>query len=612
MEDNSLEIVVFDRGACRFRTPITGRTVAIGRQRKGEPAPYTAIDPGTVGDRAVPMRVIIAKLTDETISRSQVLIEIDDDRRQMVVRNTSRNVEISVPGQIVGPGRQVRIDVGSSVQVGEWRITVRSPREPAGSSLYETLTHNTVVPGTRARSGLLRDLFESRVKQKELDVFSPVLDAAVEVLQCAAGGPDFEKQAVLTLLEQSDFQRAAVLKLDRDSRDWRVVSQAPEQPARPWQPSRRVLQLILQERRPIRNRPVESTGASLASVATLIATPIFASDGEVEGVLYADRTEGVNDREISDFEQLLSRILASGIASGWERMSAQHRAVSARTLFEQFFTPELARSLDQDPNLLSGRQQEISVLFCDIRGFSRISEQIGPAVTMEWIESVMTGLAESVLANDGVLVDFIGDELMAMWGAPLPKSDHATAASRAAIDMTNRLGDLNRQWESRLPCRFDLGIGIHSGEAFVGNTGSQQKFKYGPLGHTVNLASRIQGATKFFGTRVLVTGATETQLPESLPRRRLTQARVVGIDNPVTLYELRSGHGAHNLAWCRQYEEALDLFEQGHLADAVNQLGDVLGEVPSDKPSLLLMRRLTEALFDREENPSPVWPLPSK
>ena len=174
--------------------------------------------------------------------------------------------------------------------------------------------------------------------------------------------------------------------------------------------------------------------------------------------------------------------------------------------FEQFFTPQLAAQLERDPQLLEGRNADVTLLFADIRGFSRVSERLGPARTMAWIQDTMGALSDCVLAHDGVLVDYIGDELMAMWGAPAPQADHAELACFAARQMLESLADVNARWQAELGGPVRLGIGLNSGVARVGNTGSRQKFKYGPLGDVVNVASRVQGATKYLGADCLITG----------------------------------------------------------------------------------------------------------
>src|SRR5438105_2825065 len=145
----------------------------------------------------------------------------------------------------------------------------------------------------------------------------------------------------------------------------------------------------------------------------------------------------------------------------------------------------------------------------------------------------MTALSRCVLAHRGVLVDYIGDELVAMWGAPEKPIEPARLACRAALDMLATLPTLNERWQAMLQEPIQIGIGLNTGRAWVGNTGSEQKFKYGPLGNTVNLASRVQGATKYLACPLVITQSTEAELEGSFETRRLATVRVVNIADPV-------------------------------------------------------------------------------
>ena len=230
--------------------------------------------------------------------------------------------------------------------------------------------------------------------------------------------------------------------------------------------------------------------------------------------------------------------------------------------FGQFFTPELARYYVRHPELLKqGREAEVTVMFCDIRGFSKISEQLGPSETVEWVSDVMAALSDSVIKYRGVLVDYIGDELMAMWGAPEEQPDHAELSCQAAIEMLTRLPELSDRWESVTGHPTRVGIGLNTGLAQVGNTGSHRKFKYGPLGNTVNIASRVQGATKYLQTGLVVTGTTWQQMGQQFATRRLCKARVVNIEQPIDLYEVLCCDREHDLGQRLRYEEALKKFE---------------------------------------------------
>jgi adenylate cyclase len=286
--------------------------------------------------------------------------------------------------------------------------------------------------------------------------------------------------------------------------------------------------------------------------------------------------------------------------------------MAARVQFEQFFTPALAAELAARPDLLKGRNLEVTLLFCDIRGFSRISERLGPVGTVEWISDVMGILSDCVLAHQGVLVDYLGDELIAMWGAPQEEPRHAQLASRAALDMLERLPTLNQRWSKKLGESFRFGIGINTGIAQVGNTGTHRKFKYGALGNTVNIASRVQGATKYLRTTLVITGTTQAQLDPTFSTRRLCKAALVNIAEPVALYEVATSGEA---AWTHlksAYEQALNEFESRNIGKAVRILGNLIAERPDDGPSLILLSRAVNCMVEDAAEFDPVWELPGK
>ncbi len=281
--------------------------------------------------------------------------------------------------------------------------------------------------------------------------------------------------------------------------------------------------------------------------------------------------------------------------------------------FGQFFTPELARHFVRHPELLKeGREAEVTVMFCDIRGFSRISERLGPGETVEWLSDVMDVLSDCVIEHRGVLVDYIGDELMAMWGAPDEQPDHARLACRAATEMLARLPALSARWQSVVKHPTTVGIGLNTGLARVGNTGSRRKFKYGPLGNAVNVASRVQGATKYLQASLVVTGSTWNHLGPEFATRRLCKARVVNIDQPIDLYEVIPSGRADELEQKRRYEKALHEFETGNLRLAASILGNLLVECPRDGATLMLMSRVVDALLHEPAQLDPVWELPGK
>jgi adenylate cyclase len=279
---------------------------------------------------------------------------------------------------------------------------------------------------------------------------------------------------------------------------------------------------------------------------------------------------------------------------------------------EQFFPPMVARQLLERPDLLDvGTHREITVMFCDIRGYSTVSRNLGPAGTIEWVSDVMEALTECVVRNEGVLVDFIGDELLAMWGAPTDQPDHATRACRTALEILALLPSLDERWQARIGRPMAFGIGINSGPAWVGNAGTRRKFKYGPAGDTVNIGSRVQGASRYLAAPLVVSGATRDKLADGFPSRRLGQVRVVNIKEPIEMHQVVP---AGEPDWDRhraQYEEALALFERRELQEAARRLGGLIAVHGASGPYLSLMSRTIEGLLSPDRW-SAVFELPGK
>jgi adenylate cyclase len=357
------------------------------------------------------------------------------------------------------------------------------------------------------------------------------------------------------------------------------------------------------------------TGKSLFNIKAVVAAPILDKDNDVIGALYGDRrgdSAKAALEPIAELEALLVELLARGVAAGLARLDQERAALEARVRFEQFFTPQLARQLEVNPDLLNGRDAEVSLLFCDIYGFSRISERLGPSGTMAWISDTMGTLSECVRARQGVLVDYIGDELIAMWGAPETQADHARLACSAALDMLKRMPELNERWREQLKEPMLLGIGINTGVACVGNMGSPHKFKYGPLGNSVNLASRVQGATRYLKCPLLITGATRDRLDDSFHPRRLARVRVVHIHEPVDLYELGPADRPNWLQAKAEYENALTLFESEQFRLAARTLGNWRAQAPDDGPALILLHRAIQCEVEQPDPFDPIWELPGK
>ncbi|TWU20805.1 adenylate/guanylate cyclase domain-containing protein [Bythopirellula polymerisocia] len=606
-EKLTLSVLFYHRHQRVFATPLDTR-LEIGRQRSGEPAPRRRID------RTGYARIVLAPFDDVDISRSHLaLVALNEN--EIEVTNLSRSQPVRLSREkMLTPGEKTITSPPLLAQFSSYAVRVEPPLEEDLD--LQPLPEATMPPGPKSvESGLGRlniDTMDERLLLRWLET-------VLGVFQSAANSRDFPVLAAKALVKIVGLDAAAMIECDTQNR-WNVAalhSVIEGQSEDTWVPSQTLLARVLQERRTFRHVPanVPDTAKSLQNVLALVAAPILDGDGRVLGVLYGDRRGGgsVNEiPEISPFEAKLVEVLASGIAAGLARVKEEKAAMAARVQFEQFFTPQLAAQMEEDPQLLDGRDANITVLFADIRGFSRISEQLGPARTMAWIQDVMGTLSECVLECDGVLVDFLGDEIMAMWGAPIAQSDHADLACQAAMKMIASLPEINNRWQKELPSPVCLGIGINSGIARVGNTGSKQKFKYGPLGDTVNIASRVQGATKYLGTDCLITGSTRTALSNAHITRRLACVKVVNIEQPLELFELVRDVPENWQAHCDRYHEVLSALEQKNLTLAGDLSAKLRNEFPDDLAALALAHRIEEARQSHATADSAIWQLPGK
>jgi adenylate cyclase len=178
-----------------------------------------------------------------------------------------------------------------------------------------------------------------------------------------------------------------------------------------------------------------------------------------------------------------------------------------------------------------------------MRGFTRLSERLGPEVTCRVVRDVMERLSDRITMYGGTVVNYIGDGIFAMWNAPVAQEDHVQRACRAALTMMAEMPGLNSTWESVVGSPLAIGIGINTGPALVGNTGTGRRLQYGAFGMTVNLASRIQDACKRVGVPLLVSGSIRDQLSKGFKTRSVGPVPIPGVTGDVELFELSGDLG---------------------------------------------------------------------
>lgn len=588
--------------------------VELGRHTPGEDLdPVTPLPGGGY-------RIVIAPSDDLKISRLHARVEEIAPGRALVENRSKSNSISFEDGSQLRPLQKREADLPVLLRIGAKVVRIQPipPDSVPDGLLIQSLDEPTAAPGSGAGWVGTSTISLSSVGPLEPRGVFAWLKAMIRVLHSAACDADFFHKAAQAVVEVVGLDLGRVLIRQGDS--WQTAAFHPAGEAeyeRNNPPSRSVLNCVCETKIPSWIDPLKmaNPGSSVAGVASVVAAPVLARTGEVIAVLYGERrlkSLQAQGRPVSQLEALLMEVLAVGLAAGLARVEQERNALAVQTQFEQFFTPELARVLAAQPKLLEGKDLEISVLFCDIRGFSRITRNHGPALTVEWIQDVLSTLSECVLAHQGVLVDYIGDELMAMWGAPEEQPDHAERACRAALDMLGVLKALDERWRERLGEPTGLGIGINTGKARVGNTGSRRKFKYGPLGDTVNVASRVQGASKYFKSSLLITRATRDCLGPGFQFRRLGAARVVNISDPIELYELCPPDMPDSCELCSTYEEGLAAFEAGEFRSAAGILSRLVSVHRDDGPSYALLARALAYFVDEPENFESAFRLPGK
>jgi adenylate cyclase len=237
----------------------------------------------------------------------------------------------------------------------------------------------------------------------------------------------------------------------------------------------------------------------MQQVRSAICVPLMGggSEDRVVGVLYVDNVSATHRFTPEDLDYVVA-FAAIAAASIENRLNTERlrREEAARSNFERYFTPQLAKRIasSEGATRLGGEKREVTVLFSDIRGFTALSETMPPSEMATLLTDYFTEMVECVFRNEGTLDKFIGDAVMAQWGAPIGSEGDPDKAMQAAIEMMSELGKLNKTWKKEKRPQLEIGIGLNHGDAFAGNIGSERRLEYTVIGDTVNTASRLCSA----------------------------------------------------------------------------------------------------------------------
>jgi len=279
-----------------------------------------------------------------------------------------------------------------------------------------------------------------------------------------------------------------------------------------------------------------------------------------------------------------------------------------RGAFTQYVPPGVISQIMQHPERLrlGGEEKELTALFSDIRGFTALSEGLAPTSLVEILNEYLTEMTDVIFKHWGTVDKFIGDAIMAFWGAPYSQEDHAVRACRAALEMQQTLINLQSRWGAQGRPRIDIGVGINTGAMVVGNMGSNRRFNYTVMGDNVNLASRLEGTNKTFGTRLIISENTYHAVQKEMLVRELDLIRVKGKLKPVKIYEL-----VGTITEIDQHRDRIDRFghglqayREGLWATAIETFEELARDYPQDGPSHVFIKRCHDYLL---QPPAGVW-----
>jgi class 3 adenylate cyclase len=368
----------------------------------------------------------------------------------------------------------------------------------------------------------------------------------------------------------------------------------------------------------------QSRAVAISAIVTLLAAIVglifshIVSGGIVRSVRQLlEGTRAVEAGHLDRSIDVTTEDEIGQLAAAFNRMVLQLRENQrVRETFGKYIDPRVVEGLIDRPALTAaeGRRRVMTVLFCDLKGFTSLSEGMTPQGLVKVMNRYLSTMSEPIRTHRGIIDKYIGDGIMAYWGPPfVDEADHARFACLAAQDMIDRIPTLRQEIPELLGVRgtpmetCDLRIGIATGEALVGSIGSDVMMSYTLMGDVVNLASRLEGANKAYGTRNLVSERTIAAVGDVVEVRQIDRVVVAGHTHSEIIFEILGRKGEltpQQLASLPSYQEGLAAYREQRWEDALRALSAALEAMPGDGPSIALLRRIEGF---KTEPPSPDW-----
>jgi len=282
-----------------------------------------------------------------------------------------------------------------------------------------------------------------------------------------------------------------------------------------------------------------------------------------------------------------------------ETAIARNRETKVRNIFQKYVPKEVIdRYLESPESMLRGENRELAVLFSDIRDFTSITERMKPEELVESLNAYFAGMVDVVVSRRGIVDKYIGDCIMAFFGAPVPHDDDVWQSVQAGFDMLDTLARFNERQRSRGKPAFRIGIGISHGSVTLGNIGSEKKMDYTVIGEQVNLASRMENLTKLYKEPLVITETVSTAIGDQAPTRPLDRIAVKGTSRGVSVWTARRTLSeTERKAWAL-HEHGFQLYLSREFGQAVSFFSEVQELLPGDEPSRMFIERCRKFLKD--------------
>ena len=451
---------------------------------------------------------------------------------------------------------QDRVEVGiyelryETTRAGDLHIEAGSGTVTDINGLVGTDNINTALRLTPPTAPIAPVPIQERVKALEKENNLLKLLLAVGKTLSSVLMPDEIMHRVMELVFQMDNVERGFVMLRDDKKGFKPAvllykDEALKAEARGVALSTTVTEKLMNDRVPLLIYDVGtderfSTSQSLriSGIRSAMCAPLIYKD-RVFGIFYVDclsKPYAFSQEELGIFS-----VIAAEAAISFDNARSHEelaRRVVERQALERFLSSNIVEKILANPNEihLGGENQTVTILFSDIRGFTRMSEKMEPHAVVELLNEYFSEMTDLIFDSGGTLDKYLGDGIMAVYGAPLPKPDDALRATQTAMEMQRALAALNRDWESRGQQPLRMGVGVNTGPVTAGNIGSAKRMDYTVIGDAVNLASRL--CSNAAGGQILVSESTHLQLNGRIPGQRLEPIRVKGKETPVELYEV--------------------------------------------------------------------------